>query len=176
MPLSRRMSVRERAVCASPSCPRAGRRTRTNSTRPVTERTTGRSWQRGRPSDSPNSPITHHHHLDDRTCRRASCASPNRSPHAPVPAWAGLAASSRRQRTPCSAHRPRHASSSRVGPTCMPASSSDPPSLRGGAASQLTAYLRRGSAQAATWLTSPKPVHKGLSELRAALSLPQSRS
>ncbi len=45
---------------------------------------------------------------------------------APTPEEESLAASSRKRRRPCSSRRPRHASSIRVGPNCMPASSSEP--------------------------------------------------
>lgn len=55
--------------------------------------------------------------------RRGATWRPRASP---APARANLTVSSRRQRTPCSSRRPRHASSIGVGPTCMPASSSDP--------------------------------------------------
>ena len=72
-----------------------------------------------------------HHHLHrlwrlrgespSRAC--ADSASPDRP---------GLAATFRKRRTPCSARPSRHESSSRVGPTCMPASSSEPPLDAGG--------------------------------------------
>lgn len=55
--------------------------------------------------------------------RRGATWRPRASP---APSRADLTVSSRRQRTPCSSPRPRHASSIGVGPTCMPASSSDP--------------------------------------------------
>jgi hypothetical protein len=57
----------------------------------------------------------------------------------------GLAASSRRPRTPCSSRPPRHASSSRVGPLCMPASSTVEPLLSPWPTPELAVCVGAGS-------------------------------
>ena len=48
------------------------------------------------------------------------------SARAPTPSDVSLSATSRKRRRPCSSHPLRHASSIRVRPTCMPASSLEP--------------------------------------------------
>ena len=58
-------------------------------------------------------------------CRQSPCRHHQQDRgSAAFPAAPALAATFRRQRTPCSSHLPRHASSICAGPPCMPVSSS----------------------------------------------------